>query len=211
MMCRKCGRRATHRLRPRPAASSPYMAGEASRRPRSGDVGPAPRRSPGSRGSTPLSGLRHQRLLPRVRRLLARCPAIALHANGMSTQRASICPDSPAPRRGALKRRRGGARRGRPGVRSAVGDGKGGPSPGHGASSGERAGHLRRAPAGVMASRSLRGRHRSRLGHARLEARRRRRQPAGSPDYPETKRGRAVVEAEDERQQDSATVTMTSA
>ena len=32
MMCRKCGRRATHRLRPRPAASSPYMAGEASRR-----------------------------------------------------------------------------------------------------------------------------------------------------------------------------------
>src|SRR5215216_4630305 len=27
MMCRRCGRRATHRLRPPPAAPAPYMAG----------------------------------------------------------------------------------------------------------------------------------------------------------------------------------------
>jgi hypothetical protein len=54
-----------------------------------------------------------------------------------------------------------------------------------------------------MALRSLRGRHGSRLGHARLEARRKRRQQAGSPDdLVEESAGRAVVEAADERQQD---------
>jgi hypothetical protein len=105
-----------------PAQTGDYSGG--AHRPRSGDVGPAPRRRPGSRGSTPLWGLRDQRLLARVRRLLARCRAIALRSNGMSTQRASICPDSRAPRRGALKRRRRRARRGRPGVWSAVEMGK---------------------------------------------------------------------------------------
>lgn len=96
MMCRKCGRRVTHRLRPRSAASSPYMAGKprADRDRLTSDrlLEEVPRRE-----GTPLWGLRDQRLLARVRRLLARCRAIALRSNGMSTQRASICP---RPRRG---------------------------------------------------------------------------------------------------------------
>jgi hypothetical protein len=146
-----------------------------------------------------LWGLRDHRLLARVRRLLARCRAIALRSNGMSTQHAAICPDSPAPRRGAPKRRRRGARRGRPGsgpqlrwerrttarpwrvVRSASGS----PS----ASSGRRHGFTQPAGTSWFAPRARAARSASQAS------------PAGRL-LVEEKRGRAVVRAEDERQQD---------
>jgi hypothetical protein len=140
-MCRKCGPRAAHRLRPRPAASSPCMAGEASRRPRSADVRPTPPSSPGSRGSTACGG--ETTICWRESNAFWRgAEPSRLRSNAMRTQRASTPPGQA--RSGAASAEAPPARSSPRPTRGSGQplSGKADHRPAHGASSGARAGHV---------------------------------------------------------------------